>query len=195
MKEFLFTDFLRSNVTLTEAQQALLFEKSRVIETERGEFVLSAGDTCKHRFFIERGAVREYSIDERGKEHLLLFAVEGWFLVNVDSVFFDQPSSYFIQAIEPSRILLIDETQVQALSRQEPAFDLFNKQLLYEHIQHLQHRITSLQSDTAEIRYQHFIKAYPELLLRIPQTMIASYLGITPESLSRIRKQQVKGRE
>lgn len=192
MEKFLFTDFLLSNVPLTEVQLRMLFQKSRILKVDKGEVLLSAGDTCKHRFFIEKGAVREFYVDEHGKEHLLVFAVEGWFVVNVDSVFFDHPSRYFIQAIEPTKVLLIDEEQVQALSLQSPEFDHFNKQLIYEHIQHLQHRITSLQSDGAEIRYQHFIKAYPELLLRIPQAYIASYLGITPESLSRIRRQLVQ---
>lgn len=77
MNEYIFTDFLRSNVVLSSEQMAALFEGSRVLEPKKGEFLLSAGEICRHRFFIERGAVREYSIDERGREHLLHFALEG----------------------------------------------------------------------------------------------------------------------
>lgn len=188
MDQYLFADYLRSNVPLSEGQLQTLLEGSRVLELDRGAFVMHRGDTCHHRFFIERGAVREYSIDSKGREHLLLFAVEGWFLVNVESVFFGRPSSYFIQTIEPTRIRLIEEARVQSLAQRDKAFDAFDRSLLYEHIQSLQHRITALQGASAEERYLHFVSAYPEVLLRVPQGMVASYLGIAPESLSRIRK-------
>lgn len=188
MKEYFFDDFLRSNLRLSAEQRDVLFEHSMIKEYDRGDFILSAGETCAHRFFIERGAIREYSIDPKGKEHLLFFAVEGWFLMNVDSVFFGLPSSHFIQAIEPTRLLLINEKQLRRLVREDAAFADFDRQLLYEHIQMLHRRITLLQSASAEERYLQFIKDFPEVPLRVPQTMIASYLGITPESLSRIRR-------
>lgn len=108
--------------------------------------------------------------------------------MNVDSVFFSLPSSHFIQAIEPTRLLLINEKQLRRLVREDAAFADFDRQLLYEHIQMLHRRITLLQSASAEERYLQFIKDFPEVPLRVPQTMIASYLGITPESLSRIRR-------
>lgn len=188
MKEYFFDDFLRSNLRLSAEQRDVLFEHSMIKEYDRGDFILSAGETCAHRFFIERGAIREYSIDPKGKEHLLFFAVEGWFLMNVDSVFFSLPSSHFIQAIEPTRLLLINEKQLRRLVREDAAFADFDRQLLYEHIQMLHRRITLLQSASAEERYLQFFKDFPEVPLRVPQTMIASYLGITPESLSRIRR-------
>lgn len=193
MREYFFDDFLRSNVPLTDEQRSMLFKHSMVKEYDRGDFILNAGETCVHRFFIERGAIREYSIDPKGKEHLLFFAVEGWFLMNVDSVFFNQPSNHFIQAIEPTRLLLINENQLQKLVREDPAFAELDRQLLYEHIQMLHRRITLLQSASAEERYLQFIKDFPEIPLRVPQTMIASYLGITPESLSRVRRAIAKG--
>ena len=189
MKDYFFEDFLRSNLQLTPGQRDILFEHSVIKEYDRGDFILSAGETCTHRFFIERGAIREYSIDPKGKEHLLFFAVEGWFLMNVDSVFFNLPSRHFIQAIEPTRLLLINENQLQRLVREDTDFADFDRRLLYEHIQMLHRRITLLQSASAEERYLEFIKDFPEVPLRVPQSMIASYLGITPESLSRIRRE------
>lgn len=109
--------------------------------------------------------------------------------MNVESIFFDQPSSYFIEAIEPSRVLVLDDKQFRKLAAENEAFERFDKSLLHEHIHTLQHRITALQSSSAEERYRLFTKQYPEVMLRVPQMMIASYLGITPESLSRIRKE------
>ncbi len=187
MNEFIFDDYLRSNVLLDAEQRDILFRHSLVREFRRGEFLLREGETCAHRFFIERGAVREYSIDPKGREHLLLFAVEGWFLMNVEGVFFGKPSSYFIQAIEATRIVLLDERQVCRLTREDKVFEELNRNLLYEHIRMLQARITLLQAASAEERYLDFVQAFPEIPLRVPQAMIASYLGITPESLSRIR--------
>ncbi len=188
MNELHFTEYIRSNLPLNDKQMEQLCHRSKVLEVKRGDFLLRQGETCTHRLFVERGSVREYFIDERGREHLLLFAVEGWFLMNVESVFFGKPSSYFIQATEDSRILLLNEQQVQTLGGEDCTFAAFSKNLLSEHIQTLQRRITSLQSDTAEERYLHFVATYPEIMLRVPQTMVASFLGITPESLSRIRK-------
>lgn len=189
MKELLFGDFLHSNVSLTKEQMGQLFKGSKRRSVGKGELLLAPGEQCRHRFFIERGVVREYFIDEKGREHLLHFALEGWFLMNVNSIFFDQPSTYFIEAIEPSEVLLLDETEVQRLAAADSAFEHLTQNLLYEHIQVLQRRITSLQNNSAEERYLYFAQTYPEIISRVPQLMVASYLGITPESLSRIRRE------
>ncbi len=189
MKEYLLSEFLRFNANLNQEQMELLFRGSKLLTPQKGELLLTPGERCKYRFFIEQGAVREYFIDEKGREHLLHFAIEGWFLMNVNSIFFDQPSNYFIETIEPSKILLLDEDAVQHLVAEDRAFETLTQNLLYEHIQMLQRRITSLQSNSAEERYLYFAETYPEIVSRVPQMMVASYLGIAPESLSRIRKE------
>lgn len=195
MKEMYFTETLRTNVDLTPEQMEILCQGSRTIEVARGEFLLSRGEMCKHRFFIERGAVREYYIDERGREHLLLFATEGYYLMSVDSVLMGLPSSYFIQAIEDTRVLMLDDEQVRRLVASDPAFEQYERSLLHEHIQMLQRRIISLISGSAQERYLEFVQLYPEVMLRVPQTMVASFLGITPESLSRIRHDLARGHQ
>lgn len=105
------------------------------------------------------------------------------------SVYFNDISLYFIQALEDTTVFLFDETMILELSKKEAGFLEFNSKLLHNHIRHLQKRITLLQSATAEERYLYFIKIYPNLMMRVPQLYIASYLGITPESLSRVRKE------
>lgn len=194
MREYTFADFVAQHSPLPSDQLERLLEGSRELKLERKELVLAAGDLCHHCFYIERGAVREYSLSPDGREHLLHFATEGWFIMNVESVFFSQPSSYFVETIEPSRLLLIDNECMKQLSAEEPSFGQFTRGLLYEHIRMLQERITSLQSLSAEERYLRFVAYYPEAMQRIPQMMIASYLGITPESLSRIRRTLAKGK-
>ena len=99
------------------------------------------------------------------------------------------PSKYSIQALEPSQVFIIEEAFLTKLSQKIPSFIDFNTKLLHGHIRQLQNRITQLQSAGAEDRYLSFINSYPDIPLRVPQIMIASYLGITPESLSRIRKE------
>lgn len=143
----------------------------------------------KTPFFVERGLLRQFSIDEKGKEHTLHFAPENWFVTDRESAYFKQPSKYFIKSLEESVVVLIDEILIQKLTSRLPSFSDFNNRLLHNHIRHLENRINLLLSATAEERYLRFVEMYPDILLRVPQTMVASYLGITPESLSRVRKE------
>lgn len=159
---------------------------------ERGEWLLTVGQRCHHAFFILRGVVRQYSIDKRGREHTLFFAAEGQFLANIEAVCLNMPSSYFIQALEDLEVIMLSETDLRKLSEETKHFGELRLRLLHEHILHQQKRITQLQADTAEERYLTFVEDYPEMMLRVPQHHIASYLGITPESLSRIRKSLAK---
>src|SRR5690606_22679558 len=98
-------------------------------------------------------------------------------------------SAYYIQALEDSSVVMLNEDFIHLLSERFPTFIGFNNRLLHNHIRHLQNRINLLLSAAAEDRYLQFIKMYPDILLRVPQTMVASYLGITPESLSRVRRE------
>lgn len=189
MNRLPFCNFLTTNagIDADEAARITVQQKSRAVE--KGEYLLMQGDTCRHSFFVEKGLLRYYAIDTKGKEHILQFAPEGWFVTDRESVFFNQPSQYFIQALETGNVLQLDEAFFKELSHQNSQFVDFNTRLLHNHIRHLQKRIEQLLSYTAEERYLEFIQLYPDILLRVPQIMVASYLGITPESLSRVRKE------
>lgn len=180
--------FLTSNVDIDEESIREHIENLKKITVKKGNFLLRQGDVCKHSFFVEEGLLKYYSIDDKGKQHILQFAPEGWFVVDRESAFFNQPSQYFIEALEDSVVTMMDVDTFASLSLHNQAFALFNNKLLHNHIRHLQNRINLLLSATAEERYLDFIRIYPDLLLRVPQTLVASYLGITPESLSRVRK-------
>ena len=181
--------FLTSNLDINEKEILSIIENYTVKKVKKGEYLLRKDEHCKHTFFVEKGLLRQYSIDEKGKEHILSFAPENWFVTDRESAYFNQPSAYFIQALEDSQVVMIDETFVQLLSKKIKNFTDFNNKLLHNHIRHLQNRINLLLSAAAEDRYLQFVKMYPDILLRVPLTMIASYLGITPESLSRVRKE------
>lgn len=189
MNSTYFKTFLTSNLDIDEKEILSMVENCTVKKVKKEEYLLRKGEHCKHTFFVEKGLLRQYSIDEKGKEHILSFAPENWFVTDRESTYFNQPSAYFIQALEDSQVMLIDENFVQLLSKKIPNFTDFNNKLLHNHIRHLQNRINLLLSADAENRYLEFIKMYPDILLRVPQTMVASYLGITPESLSRVRRE------
>ncbi len=168
-----------------ELLSPLLIEKT----IEKGEVLLRAGDICSHSFFVETGLLRSYSLDANGKEHVIQFAPENWIISDRTSLLFQEPSEFFIDAVEKTTIVMFDEQFVIKASEMSPKFRLFNQKALNNHIRHQQKRINSLLSATAEERYLNFIEMYPNIPLRVPQWMIASYLGITPESLSRVRKE------
>jgi CRP-like cAMP-binding protein len=187
-----FYTYLKEKAGVTDEQFALMETKLLTKTIEKGQIILKSGQVCKHTFFVEKGLLRFYSIDEEGREHLVQFAPENWFVSDRGSIYFNGPSAFFVDAIEESQTVMLDRNFIEFASEISPEFRNHNEFLLQNHIRMLQNRIKLLISATAEQRYLAFIKLYPDLMLRVPQWMIASYLGITPESLSRVRKELAK---
>lgn len=188
MNSFSLIFFLNSNLNVGGNEIASIIENCETRVFKKDQFLLREGERCKHTFYVERGLLRQYSIDEKGKEHILNFGPENWFIGDRASVFFNEDSDYFIQAVEDTQVVLINEDTIDLLTQKIPTFADFNTRLLHNHIRQLQKRVNQLLSVEAEERYLEFVKMYPDILLRVPQIMVASYLGITPESLSRVRK-------
>ena len=155
----------------------------------KNELLLSEGEICMDTFFVEKGLLRMYSLDRNGKEHIIQFAPENWLISDRSSLNFNQKSKYYIEAVEDSEVFLLSKDFFTNMVEKFPQTAENNDMLLQKHIRNLQNRVNSLLADTAEERYMTFIKMYPDILLRVPQWMVASYLGITPESLSRVRKE------
>ncbi len=156
---------------------------------KKGEYVLRRGDQHRQSYYVQKGLLRYYSIDDKGKEHILQFAPEGWFVSDRQSACLNIDADFFIDALEDTEALLVKESFIVKKAKENPAFLELNLQLLQNHIRQLQNRINQLLSYTAEERYLDFVNTYPNFMLRVPQWMVASYLGITPESLSRVRKE------
>lgn len=184
-----FQNYLINNLSLTENDLKGMLDKCTIKSYKKNDFLLRANEYCPYTFFVEKGLLRQYSIDDKGKEHIVQFAPENWFISDRASSYFKQPSSFFIQAIEDTTVALVTDELIALLENELPEFAAFNHKLLHNHILHLQNRINSLLSASAESRYLDFINMYPDIQLRVPQIMVASFLGITPESLSRVRKQ------
>lgn len=184
-----FRTYLIEKAGITPEEFADLDSYLSLKPVAKGDFVLQAGQKCRDTFFVEQGILRAYSIDSNGKEHIIQFASEDWFISDRSSLFFDKPSDFYIQAIEDSVLVVIPNEFFEKAAKISASFRKFNQRLLNTHILHMQKRIILLLGASAETRYLEFIKLYPDLQLRVSQWMISSYLGITPESLSRVRKE------
>ena len=184
-----FTKYLKTKANIAEPEFQLLIKKVEFRNIEKGEVLLRPGEVCRHSFFVENGLLRSYTVDDAGKEHIIQFGSENWIGSDRSSAFFNEPSDLFIDAIEDTEVVLISSDFINEASEISSSFRNYNQIALQNHIRHQQKRINLLLSASAERRYMNFIKLYPDLTLRVPQWMIASYLGITPESLSRVRKE------
>ncbi len=149
------------------------------ITVKKGEFLQRKGDLNSKVFHVESGLLRSYSIDAKGREHIHMFAPEGWIVV--DNVMPDEPCELFIDALEDSVICKVEKDE---------AFQTVSTMKLIRRMLSMQRRITMLLSASALERYNMFLKNYPGIVLRVPQKMIASYLGMTPEALSTVKRQR-----
>jgi CRP-like cAMP-binding protein len=161
----------------------------RVIK--RRGFILQQGDVCKYFTFIVSGCFRQYAIDESGKEHNLQFAAENEWITDLSSFYSEKPSGLYIEAVERSVILQIKHDDLLYLYTNYHKFDRNFRIIVEKKYIDLQNRVMQNISVTAENRYSNFLAGYPNLVNRIPNTQIASYLGITPEFLSKVRKKMV----
>ncbi|WP_417428918.1 Crp/Fnr family transcriptional regulator [Halpernia sp.] len=161
-------------------------------KVEKGEFLLREGEACNDTFYVEKGLLRMFSIDKNGKEHIIQFAPESWIIADRTSQIFREESHYYIDAVEESEIAILPPDFFFNIFKNNPEVSGNNYKLMSNHIRSLQKRINQLLGATAEERYLDFLKMYPNVFQRVPQWMVASYLGITPESLSRVRKELTK---
>jgi CRP-like cAMP-binding protein len=152
----------------------------------KGDILQREGENCSSAFFVKKGLLRSFTIDDKGKEHIFMFAPESWVIADVESQEFNQPAKLFIDCIEESEVIVLDR---RLLSRSDLNVDQLknNVNLLSRRVAVLQRRVIMLMSTSAKDRYEFFLETYPKIPNRVPQRMIASYLGITPQALSTIR--------
>ncbi len=184
-----FYNYLKLNANLSDAELTSLTYGLEKRLVKKGDYLLKVGQVCEYNFYVEQGLLRSYTIDTHGKEHLIQFAPEGWIISDRSSSFFQEQSQLYIDAIEDSEVILLQDSFFEQISCMSEKFAKNNTIALHNHIRNLQNRVNMLLGASAQERYLEFIKMYPNILLRVPQWMVASYLGITPESLSRVRKE------
>lgn len=153
----------------------------KTINVKKGDILQRKGDTSSNIYEVKSGLLRSYTIDEKGKEHIFMFAPEKWIIA--DAVLENDTCDFFIEAIEDSIIYVSEKN----FTRMQTNVSALAKRMLV-----LQRRIIMLMSYSGLDRYEHFLKTYPELTQRVPQRMIASYLGITPEALSKAKGDKLR---
>jgi CRP-like cAMP-binding protein len=153
---------------------------------KKGEIIQRAGDFKTSPVYVKKGLLKSYLIDSKGKEHIYMFAPENWIIGDLEAIQYQQPAQLFIECLEDSEVITFEKDCLfnTELDKEHLAE---NAQVLYRRIGRLQRRVLMLMGAPAADRYLYFLETYPELPNRIPQRMIASYLGITPQALSTIR--------
>lgn len=181
-----------SSTPFEEGDEELIKNTFLPKRIRKRQFLLQEGEVCKYTAFIVKGATRQYSVDEKGIEHIVRLTIENWWAVDRESFTMLTPSVYYIDAWEDTDALLVTRADFLSNLGGIPALNEMLRKMDENHATALQKRVNASISFSAEKRYNDFAKQYPEFIQRFPQHIIASYLGITKETLSRIRHQLVK---
>lgn len=186
-----FFDYLKkfSSEPLSEEEKTLIRRTFTPFRLRKRQFFLQAGDQCKYFAFIVKGAMRMYSVDDKGIEHIVRLGVEEWWMGDRESFVELTPSHYHIDALEHCELLYVTREGTIELQNKVPAFCEMKMKLDERNMMANNRRLTSTISSLADKRYTDFVECYPELIQRFPQHIIASYLGINKDTLSRVKRQ------
>lgn len=190
--ELLFKN-LERHVSLNDKDKNLLTETFHPKKYKRKQFLLESGDVCRYTYFVTKGCIRTYYTDKEGEEHVISFSIEDWWTGDIASFSTGEPSVFSIDTLEDSEVLVADKAGMEKLYRDIPQLEKYFRIIFQNALAAQFQRITNTNSFTAEERYIAFQKKYPQFVMRIPQKYLASYLGITPEFLSKLKKQLLKG--
>jgi len=182
--------YLEKGSSLSEKDIALLHAVFLPKTVKKGEFILREGEIARYGTFVAKGFLRSYVIDQKGREHIIQFAPENWWISDKQGMGKEAPASFFIDALEDSELLMIDLEGHFTLMKEVAAYAAVFQSGMQKRGAAKDQRIVDTLTATAEERYNEFLDKYPSIAQRVPQHMLASYLGITPETLSRIRKLQ-----
>lgn len=179
---------LLQTVPITEAESIYLFNLSKITHLKKKEHLFIAGDMARQVGYVNQGCLRYYRIDEKGDEHIIYFAIENWWIGDLSSFYGNIPTGFNLCAMEPCELYLFTKDVFDHARREIPSFDQYCK---IRHAKANDARVETMMSlryESAEERYKKLMHNFPDIFQRVPQHYIASFLGIKPQSLSRIRK-------
>uniref|UniRef100_UPI00404825DD Crp/Fnr family transcriptional regulator n=1 Tax=Roseivirga sp. TaxID=1964215 RepID=UPI00404825DD len=178
-------------IELDKKEQLIFQSLIKIVSVNNKEFLLTEGQICRYEFFVLKGCLRSFYTDEFLKEHTTMFALEGWWTGELKSFYRGTPANISIQAIEDSLVIQLSQAGKEALFEQIPKFERYFRILFQNRLITNEDRIANHLSSSAVESYTEFRLKHPNLEQRIPQKYIASYLGITPTYLSRLRKKRL----
>jgi CRP-like cAMP-binding protein len=187
-----FKEYIFQKISLSDDDWSVIAAACTIRKLRKHQYLLQEGEYWKYHAFVAEGCLRRYSIDNDGIEHIIQFTPENWWTGDRKSLMENTPTVYNIDAVESSAVILIRDEDFQLLCARLPVFNNLVNHILQRSLNASQERIQVAISMTAEEKYLNFITAFPQLNNRIPRHMLASFLGMTPESLSRIKKKLVK---
>ena len=187
-----FLDHISRYIQLTTGEQSVFLSKVKFRKYLKGQFVVQNGDICRHESFVLSGCLKTFYIDNDGHEHIVMFAIEDWWTADLGSFISQTPADLNVQCLEDSELIQISYNDLQQLYIEIPKLERFFRIIIQNAFVAAQKRIINNLSLPAVERYVQFRKQYPKIEQRVPQYMIASYLGITKEFLSKIRAQLAK---
>lgn len=188
----LIVEYFERHAKLTETEKRLLISSFKLIRVKKRQLLIQPGFVAKSRYFVLNGAMKAYVIGGKGQEHTIQLAINEWWISDYNSYIFQQPANMFVMAVEDGELLEIsfdDEQKLKSFSR---TFDTFFRIISEKSVAFMQRRLISNLTLSAEERYNLFLEKYPVMVNRFPQYVIASYLGMTTEFLSKIRNQKIK---
>jgi CRP-like cAMP-binding protein len=187
MYEIFFQKF-NEKVPLTAEEEADIKKYLSPKKLRKKQYLLQEGDVCKNIAFVEKGALRAYSVDDTGSDHIIQFALEGWTISDLYSFLTGEQATYNIDALEDSELVLISKSAHEQLLKEVPKYETYTRLQITGAYIAMQKRITSIISLPLEERYNNLTSMYPNIVQRVPQHMIAAFMGLTPETLSRVRR-------
>ncbi|MBS1663785.1 MAG: Crp/Fnr family transcriptional regulator [Bacteroidetes bacterium] len=178
---------LKRHIDLTEEDEQLITSSFRYKKVRKNQYLVQPPDIAYHEHFVLSGCLFEYYLDDDGIQHTLVFAPEGWWMTDLQSFLTKQESKYHVQALEDSELLVLTKEAYDKLLTRIPALNSYFRSLYANAIIGLNERLLNVLSTKVEERYLRFLKKYPQLENRVPQYLVASYLGVTPEFFSRVK--------
>lgn len=184
-----FVRHVRSRIEISDEDFEFIFSKSKTSSFKKGDTLVAQGEVDTNNYFVLSGALKSYHTDYDGNEHIVAFAIEDWWTGDLASFMSQSPSDYTVECLEATEVLMFSSAHMNELMNKCPQFERFYRLLIQSAYVHAQKRIINNFSLPAKERYKIFIKKYPQFLQRIPQYLIASYLGISKEFLSKVKKE------
>ncbi|MCC6727633.1 MAG: Crp/Fnr family transcriptional regulator [Saprospiraceae bacterium] len=179
---------IAKHIQLTPDEQAYFLALLKPKTLKRKEFLLEEGEVCRYSSFVTKGCLRSYTLNKNGDEHVLAFAPPDWWMADMYSFISQKPGTLFIEAMEPTEVLMLSKADQQQLYSDIPKFERFFRIIVENAFVSSQQRLLDNLSLTAQERFRNFCQKYPSLVTTLPRKQIASYIGVTPEFFSKMMK-------